>query len=93
MLLFEDRRSVHSFRSSDNSWFYTYSLDLISSPQAHPEDGPEIAVGKIAAFRLKNAPYLLLHCAHDALQHHLNARLGHIGYRRSHGSGFNDETN
>lgn len=91
MLLFEDRRSEHSLRSSVNSWFYNsfVSLSLISSPQAHLNNEPEIAVGKIAAlsrsFSLKRvASYLLLHRAHDALQHHLNAHPGHIGYRRSH---------
>lgn len=89
MLLFEVRRSEHSLRSSVNSWFCTHSSVsvLISSPQTHPHHGPEIAVGKTAAsfsLQKKVPPYLLLHRAHDALQHHLNAHPGHIGYRRSH---------
>lgn len=92
MLLFEVRRSEHSFRSSVNSWFYTSALDSLSSWSMHPADGPENAASKkIAASAINHRvlPYLLLHRAHDALQHHLNAHLGRLRHSRRHDFSIN----
>jgi hypothetical protein len=98
MLLFEDRRSEHSLRSSVNSWFYYsfISLSLISSPQKHPDRGPEIAVGKnrslSRSFQLKKEVPLTCFSIEPMMRSSIISTpiLGTSDTGAAIGSGFND---